>query len=265
MNIIINADDFGGTEELNSCVQRLHEVGVITSATLIANSPFFEDAVKISKNLPELGTGVHLILDGPFNVLNKPSSIIDPETNHFYQSFEAVKKLRFLAFNSEDIYKEYCAQVERILDYGIRISHIDHHHHYHIYFKSFNQVIRVARKYKIPCLRSQILLEPFRKNLMNHVYRNYHQYYAKKNGMIVSDGYFEFIHSVENPHIFNISRVKQLLDCNLSTFEIETHPKNNHYFDTGFLQHPEFIELISGHRLINYRSLTEKEVGCMTH
>jgi predicted glycoside hydrolase/deacetylase ChbG (UPF0249 family) len=260
MLVITNADDFGISEQLNSCVDKLHRQKLITSATLISKGKSFDHAVRISKSLPDLGVGVHLTLDGPFNVLNGPSSIIDPRTGQFYDGETAVAKLRYGGYKSEDIYKEYCAQIERIYDHGIQITHIDHHHHYHLYYKSLNQVIRVAHKYKIKCVRSQIILSSG-KTMFNAWYRRFHQFYLKSRRLITTNGYFDLVLKEEPSYLYNIDRLKQLQGGKSYSIEISTHlyddPDN---YDLNFFQHPDFSAFIVNHRLISYKGLLSDKI-----
>jgi predicted glycoside hydrolase/deacetylase ChbG (UPF0249 family) len=197
MKIIINADDFGITEELNLCVKRLHEQGIIMSATLIANSPYFEQAIQIAKECPNLGIGVHLTLDGPYNTLKESSSIINPYNNQFYDLYYTINKLKKYGFDSNDIYKEYNSQIQNFLNNGIKITHIDHHHHLHLYLQSLQQVIKISRKYKIKSIRSQNILIPLNKSLLNKAYRSIHQVIVKRK-FISPDGYFELVQSVKD-------------------------------------------------------------------
>ena len=60
--IIINGDDFGLRDEVNEAIVKAHTEGVLTSASIMVNMPAAEKAVKLAKDLPELGIGVHLNL-----------------------------------------------------------------------------------------------------------------------------------------------------------------------------------------------------------
>ncbi len=46
--LILNADDFGLTRGINRAIAELHAAGALTSATLMANGPAFDDAVAIA-------------------------------------------------------------------------------------------------------------------------------------------------------------------------------------------------------------------------
>ena len=72
--IIINADDFGLCERVSNAVAQAHTEGVLTSATIMANMPAADEAVKTAKKLPSLGIGVHLNLSEG-RPLSKDSSI----------------------------------------------------------------------------------------------------------------------------------------------------------------------------------------------
>src|SRR5271167_4344169 len=71
--LIVNADDFGLTKELNRGIIEAHRRGVVTSATLMANGPAFADAVQLAQTEPQLSVGCHVVL-----VDGQPA--LDPET-----------------------------------------------------------------------------------------------------------------------------------------------------------------------------------------
>src|SRR5262249_34645691 len=60
--VVVNADDFGLCAAVNRAIGRAHEEGVLTSASLLANGPTFDEAVAIARARPSLGVGVHLNL-----------------------------------------------------------------------------------------------------------------------------------------------------------------------------------------------------------
>src|SRR3989304_9858695 len=62
VRIIINAEDFGASREVNNAISELMSQGKITSASILANSPEYKRAVEITKLYPECSFGVHLNL-----------------------------------------------------------------------------------------------------------------------------------------------------------------------------------------------------------
>ncbi|NBV22489.1 MAG: ChbG/HpnK family deacetylase [Proteobacteria bacterium] len=60
--LVINADDFGLSTEINEAVIRAHREGILTTASLMVNGPAFAEAVALAKENPTLGVGLHLTL-----------------------------------------------------------------------------------------------------------------------------------------------------------------------------------------------------------
>jgi len=58
--VIVNADDFGLTQGVNEGIVKAYQEGILTSATLMANMPGFDQAVELAGTHPELGVGLHL-------------------------------------------------------------------------------------------------------------------------------------------------------------------------------------------------------------
>ena len=56
--LIVNADDFGLTEGVNRGIIQAFREGILTSATLMANAPAFEDAVARAKEHQNFGSGL---------------------------------------------------------------------------------------------------------------------------------------------------------------------------------------------------------------
>lgn len=140
--LIINADDFGFTPDVNAGIVHAHRHGVLTSTTLMANGDAFEDAVRLARETPTLDIGGHMVLiQGRSLVTGKPF----PE------------KLRdtVLAITTGDLdpYRELRAQIEKIRSTGIELTHLDSHKHTHIAPKVFRAVVRLAHEFRIPYVR----------------------------------------------------------------------------------------------------------------
>ena len=70
--MIVNADDFGFTAGVNRAIVEAHVGGVVTSSTLMANGPAFEEAAQLAKTLPKLSIGCHVVLIDGRPVPNAP-------------------------------------------------------------------------------------------------------------------------------------------------------------------------------------------------
>jgi chitin disaccharide deacetylase len=60
--LIVNADDFGFSESTNEAVLRGHLEGILTTASLMVNEPAADQAVRLARQHPTLGVGLHLAL-----------------------------------------------------------------------------------------------------------------------------------------------------------------------------------------------------------
>ena len=140
--LIINADDFGFTRDVNAGIVHAHREGVLTSTTLMANGDAFEDAVRLAFETPALDIGCHLVLvQGTSLLTGRP----------FPEKLRHV--LTALARGQLDVYAEFRAQIEKIRDTGLQITHLDSHKHTHIVPAVFRAVVRLAQEFEIPYVR----------------------------------------------------------------------------------------------------------------
>lgn len=134
--LIVNADDFGFTADVNQGIVRAHREGILTAATLMANGRAFADAVRLAKETPTLDIGCHLVLVGD-----------PPYPRTVAQLVVAVTLGRIR------IYDELAAQVRRIQEAGIAPTHLDTHKHTHLLPQVLDAVTRIAEEFRIPWVR----------------------------------------------------------------------------------------------------------------
>src|SRR5437762_11689279 len=60
--LIVNADDFGLTNGINSAILKANLEGIVTSTTLMANGSAFDQAVSLTASAPSLSIGCHVML-----------------------------------------------------------------------------------------------------------------------------------------------------------------------------------------------------------
>ena len=94
-SLILNADDFGMTRGVNEGIVRAHREGILTSTTLMANGPAFDDAVERLAANPQLGVGCHLVLVGGKCIARRETvkSLADADGN-FGQTIDHIQALR---------------------------------------------------------------------------------------------------------------------------------------------------------------------------
>ena len=60
--LIVHADDFGLSEQVNEGIVEAHCKGIVTSTSLMATGAAFESAISLSRSTPTLDVGIHLTL-----------------------------------------------------------------------------------------------------------------------------------------------------------------------------------------------------------
>lgn len=143
--LIINADDFGYSEGINFGIVSAHKKGILTSTTMLANMPGFDHGVNLAQSCPELGVGVHLTLTCGKPLLNDVPSITDNNSFHPLSFYE-----EDFSINTEDVYREWKAQIEKILQAGIKPTHLDSHHHVNSFIPIKEVFVELAQEYNLP-------------------------------------------------------------------------------------------------------------------
>jgi hopanoid biosynthesis associated protein HpnK len=157
--LIVNADDFGFTAGVNRGISEAHTRGIVTSSTLMANGPAFEDAVRLAKSMPSLSVGCHVVLiDGePVLDAKRLSSITSTQSDgsRFRDGVESFA-VRALAgrLDPAEIEAEASAQIRKLQAAGINISHIDTHKHTHLFPAVLRPLLRAARACGVHAIRN---------------------------------------------------------------------------------------------------------------
>ncbi|TDT51901.1 chitin disaccharide deacetylase [Fonticella tunisiensis] len=142
--LIVNADDFGYSKGVNLGVIEAFKNGVVTSTTMMTNMPGAEHAASLAKENPGLGVGIHLVLTMGKPVRNDVPSLVD-ENGRFHRLKDMTDKIKV-----EDVEREFEAQIERFLSFGLTPTHLDSHHHVHTQKKILPVVMKLAEKYNLP-------------------------------------------------------------------------------------------------------------------
>ena len=157
--LIVNADDFGLTAGVNRAIIEAHTRGIVTSSTLMATGPAFEDAVRLAKETPLLSVGCHVVLIDGVPVLDAARLPTITSRNsrparfgHSLKSFAARALTRRL--NPAEIEAETTAQIRKIQSAGISVSHIDSHKHSHLFAAVLRPVLRAALACGVQAVRN---------------------------------------------------------------------------------------------------------------
>lgn len=155
--LILNADDFGLTRGINRAIGELHIARVLTSTTLMANGPAFDDAVEVAHAHPTLGVGCHIVLtDGtPVSPPDAIPSLLGPDGKNFRTSLAGfVGACFFGRIKQNEVAREAQAQIEKLQRAGIYITHLDTHKHTHLFPSIASTLLQVAERCGIPAIRN---------------------------------------------------------------------------------------------------------------
>jgi predicted glycoside hydrolase/deacetylase ChbG (UPF0249 family) len=140
--LVVNADDFGFTPDVNQGIVECHREGILTATTLMANGDAYDDALRLAQETPTLDIGAHLVLIGGHSLVTGRAF---PRTVTQLMGALARRELR--------PYEELRAQVVRIFESGVRPSHFDTHKHTHLAPPVLDAVARLAEEFEVRWVR----------------------------------------------------------------------------------------------------------------
>ena len=151
VRVIINADDLGMSTNVNRTILNLLSQNLVTSATIMANAPAFEDAAERILQHGHNSVGIHLNV-----TLFKPLTR-NPHLKPLLDAHgEFTKKIMTIPINKiiqQAVFYEWIAQIEKVQSYGIKMSHIDSHQHIHTFPQLFLILKKVQKKFGIRKVR----------------------------------------------------------------------------------------------------------------
>ncbi len=172
--LIINADDFGISKSANLAILKAAKDGVLTSASLMANAPAFEDAVSILDKLEGISIGVHLnIIE--FSTLKenlKHNSLLYDRNGQYKNGFVQILLKSFNEKFLEEVEQDFRLQIEKILE-KTKVSHIDSHVHVHAIPAIFRLTCKLAKEYGIKNIRTQFELPYFVPDISKYISSKY--------------------------------------------------------------------------------------------
>ena len=173
MRLIINADDFGMSTEVNEAVIRAYKEGVLTSTSLMVTGAAFEQAVELAQENPGLAVGIHLVTVVGKSVLPHSDipALVDREGNFSNNPTAAGLKYFFSRRARRELREELAAQFERFHLTGLPLSHIDGHLHLHVHPVIFNAALDLGAKYgarrmRVPVEERRLALAFDRANVL---------------------------------------------------------------------------------------------------
>lgn len=246
--VIINADDFGLNDSCTQAIAQAFKENLITDTTIIANGEAFGEAINIitSQKLQEK-VGIHFNLTEGIPLTKEIAEYSNfVEGGVFHGKINRLRPLR--KAEKKAIYQELTAQIEKVENEGIIVTHADSHHHIHTGIFIAPIIIQVCKEHNIKKIR-------LHRNIGNiqwykKMIKNGYNFWIKKNGFVTT----EFFGTLEDSRI----------ELNNYT-EIMVHPdfdENKVLIDrTGIINgipvgnELSDVKIVPNIQLISYRSL----------
>jgi len=262
--LIVNADDFGASEEVNEAVIRAFQEGVLTSCSLMVTGEAFNHAVRLAKENPRLAVGIHLVTVLGRAVLSKSviPSLVDDQGR--FSNDPVASGLRYFFSRSarRQLKQELAAQFDRFKATGLRLSHIDGHLHMHIHPVVFDVAVKLGEQHGVRRMRvpedDLALARRFRRDLPlgDRVHdwlfslrvRSMKHRLKQKNFIFTEKVYGHFQSGRMNVEYFQCA----LQHLQARTNEIYFHPA---YHDAALSLSAERLQ-----GLIEFKALTDKRI-----
>lgn len=275
--LIINADDFGIHPAVNEAVHKAATEGILTSTSLMAGGDAFDEAVEMARSMPSLGIGIHLTLVGGIKPVLPPSEVpfLTWDNGVFCHDYGKliVRDLEGKISLSE-VYAEWDAQIQKIMNTGLPVTHMDGHQHMHMWPHFYPIARDLAKKYHISCMRvpdEDVLFGMKDGHIIRWAAKNglsllsrMHRPDLKKNHIRTNDHFFGMLYGGHlNPERF----AKFILQTKPGITEIMCHPSADtrameDTFHWGYHGEDELAGLLAD---INRELIEKKQISLISY
>jgi predicted glycoside hydrolase/deacetylase ChbG (UPF0249 family) len=185
--VIVHCDDIGMCQAANEGAFEALANGPATCGSVMVPCPWFGDAVERARANPEIDLGVHLTLNaewqhyrwGPVAGAALLPSLVDAGGYLPRTSAEVLAEAR-----PEEVEIELRAQLERALDAGIDVTHLDAHMGTALLPPFLESYTRLARDYRLPAFA----VRPDREILLALGAGETAEFYRRVLGGLEADG-----------------------------------------------------------------------------
>lgn len=206
--LIINADDYGLSRPIVDACILAKRKGILNSVSIVSNTDddLFSYSVRMAKQM-NFDAGVHLRLCscplGKSRPITNLSKTFVDQQGHLKYGVAHLIAASLRDSKRKEIIRECEAQVKRVFDSGIRISHLDSHYYFSSAPALLRPMIKLCKKYQISYLRvpSQhiYLTGLFQRRVMNSLILKLmtvnQKQIIRSSGLQTSDYFFGILES----------------------------------------------------------------------
>ena len=252
---LIRLDDMGMSHSVNLAVKEVIETGLPVSTSVMFACPWYQEAVDILKQHPQVSVGIHLTLNaewknyrwGPIAGKDAVPSLVD-EHGYFLPA-----RSKLFAQNPDlgEIELELRAQIQRALNSGIRIDYVDYHMGAAVQTIETREVVeKLAAEYGLG------MMYYFDEKSASSTYFPSHD--AKLDSLIANVGRLEPGYNLQVVHVALDTPEMQAME-DLNEFGLKEMSKHRQG-ELDAITSPEFRKAIEEHNLtpITYRDLISR-------
>lgn len=154
---LINADDFGLSEEVNEAIIYGFQQGLLDRTSLMVNMPFCDDAVRKARQYgfdDKVGLHLNLVQGTPLTEPIKNTFLCNQQGVFDDRVMKKAIHRLFLGEKEKGAVKiEIDAQIEKYIGLNIGQKHIDSHRHAHVAPSIFPLVVESFKQYNFCSMR----------------------------------------------------------------------------------------------------------------
>ena len=178
---IFNADDFGISKGVNAAIEKAHKEGILNSASLMVNQKYAPEAIEKARQMPDLEMGLHINLTNEEPAANpKDIPLLVGENGKLKNGFVNLLLLSFLhpCELARQVEIEVRAQIEKYMQSGLKLEHLDSHRHVHLIPVIFKVVKKLGDEFNVQRIRLM------NENIFNTIKQNQAKSYLFDGGII---------------------------------------------------------------------------------
>jgi len=142
--LIINADDCGLTEGVTSGILEAYAAKIVTATSVMVTTPGAGDALtRLARVSIDVGLHVDLVAGAP---LTNGPTLVDRRTSRFRPLSQLALRAAAGQLDDSELAEEMLAQLRRLTDAGLRVTHLDSHRHIHVLPPVWRAITAVAAR-----------------------------------------------------------------------------------------------------------------------
>ena len=183
-SLIVNADDYGISHEVNLAIEKGINENIIDRASLMVNMPFAEEAVEMAiagRYLSKIGLHINLVEGNPLTCDIRKTWLCE---NGKFNGKISDKKYKKSVIADRNVLmcieKEINAQMKKYISWNMPLLHADSHQHSHIKPSIFPVVMKCAENNGFTSIRLASLIKADNPKISTKIYKTHINYRIKE-------------------------------------------------------------------------------------